>query len=95
MSTKRYLKPVSFGASDTDILEYIDTLDEKFSSYVKRLIRQDMMDIKKDSDVMELLKGISNMMSSGVQFKSPVDDAVTKPSVDDNQKSAIANILRR
>lgn len=99
----RYLKNVSFGKSDEDIVEYLDTIDDKFSTYVKRLIRQDMTKTSQDSDVKELIKTINKLLDSGsISINKNANDETTAtkdenkpPIITKGQMSAISNILNR
>lgn len=92
----RNIKPVSFGKQDDDILEYIETLDVKFGTYVKKLIRQDMQNKNQNDDIKELIKTINTLLSSGnIKVAQVTSDAPEKPKVSDAQKSSIMNILNK
>ena len=92
----RNIKPVSFGKQDDDILEYIETLDVKFGTYVKKLIRQDMQNKNQNDDIKELIKTINTLLSSGnIKVAQVTPDAPEKPKVSDAQKSSIMNILNK
>ena len=92
----RNIKPVSFGKQDDDILEYIETLDVKFGTYVKKLIRQDMQNKNQNDDIKELIKTINTLLSSGnIKVAQGIPDAPEKPKVSDAQKSSIMNILNK
>lgn len=71
------LKPVSFNTDkDADILDFIEDIDETYSSYVKRLIRQDMhkgeaVEPTPDttqSDLKELITLMKQMLQSGMMM---------------------------
>lgn len=92
----RNIKPVSFGKQDDDILEYIETLDVKFGTYVKKLIRQDMQNKNQNDDIKELIKTINTLLSSGnIKVAQGTPDTPEKPKVSDAQKSSIMNILNK
>ncbi|WP_304427722.1 hypothetical protein [Romboutsia ilealis] len=95
----RTIKPVSFGKQDDDILEFIETLDIKFGTYVKKLIRQDMQNKNQNDDIKELIKTINILLSSGnikvAQGTPDTLDVSEKPKVSDAQKSSIMNILNK
>lgn len=95
----RNIKPVSFGKQDDDILEYIETLDVKFGTYVKKLIRQDMYNKNQNDEIRELVKTINTLLSSGnikvAQGTPDTQDAPEKSKVSDAQKSSIMNILNK
>lgn len=92
----RTIKPVSFGKQDDDILEFIETVDIKFGTYVKKLIRQDMQNKNQNDDIKELIKTINILLSSGnIKVAQGTPDTSEKPKVSDAQKSSIMNILNK
>ena len=61
------IKPVSFNeVKDCDILNYLDDLDISFTSYVKKLIREDMQKNKENSEVSELVAVLKDMINRGM-----------------------------
>lgn len=92
----RNIKPISFSKADKDILDYLDTIDDKFSTYVKKLIRQDMYRNGQDTEVKELIKTINKLLDSGnlsINGGSGNSNTTDKPPVSKRQTSAIGSIL--
>ena len=94
----RNIKPISFSKADEDILDYLDTIDDKFSTYVKKLIRQDMYRNGQDTEVKELIKTINKLLDSGnlsINGGNGGSNNADKPPVSKKQTSAIGSILGR
>lgn len=95
----RNIKPISFSKADEDILDYLDTIDDKFSTYIKKLIRQDMYRTGQDTEVKELIKTINKLLDSGNlsinggNGGSGNSNNADKPPVSKKQTSAIGSIL--
>lgn len=95
----RNIKPISFSKADEDILDYLDTIDDKFSTYVKKLIRQDMYRKGQDTEVRELIKVINKLLDSGnisiSGGQNNKDKSTDKPTVSKRQASMIGNIINK
>ena len=95
----RNLKNVSFGTKDEDIINYLDTLDIKFSTYVKRLIRQDMTkstqaqnsEQSQTSDLKELVKTLNKMLETGLINVGGTGTANGTGTPDSNKPDAYNN----
>lgn len=97
---------IYFGKNDDDILEYVDNISEKFSSYVRRLIRSDMEKNKnkksktaannllnEDDEIKEIKEKIASLdtLVSNLIKDSTIEDKLTKMLDDRLSKLAIGN----
>jgi hypothetical protein len=99
------IKPVSFNEiKDCDILNYLDDLDISFTSYVKKLIREDMQKNKENSEVSELVAVLKDMINRGMigqvqqahfQAPPPQSGESKQDDLSEGQRKALTGALSK
>lgn len=92
----RKTKQVVFGADDEDILFHLRTSDCKFSTYVKKLIRQDMYAANNNpTEALESrLEELINLVSNGAAVAPTVHvEPKTETVATEAQKQIIKGVL--
>jgi hypothetical protein len=99
------IKPVSFNeVKDCDILNHLDDLDISFTSYVKKLIREDMQKNKENSEVSELVAVLKDMINRGMigqvqqaqpPSQQPQGERDNSEGISEGQRKALTGALAK
>lgn len=90
------IKPVSFNeVKDGDILNYLEDLDVSFTSYVKKLIREDMQKNKENSEVSELVAVLKDMINKGMIGQVQQAQPPQQPQVGEQKQDEVSEGQRK